>query len=1537
MDMDDSVTWDELPLTPKHSATLVDASISPKTTKNAGIYSITEVGGLPDCYLYLGESAVPALAFPWTNRAGAVTIQLRPDVPVGDDLQKYLWPKGAGSVLNVIRPVTAETTHVIIVEGTKQGWAVATYAGPKYAIYGIGGCRNWYTDGLPLNDLSVVKGKNALVLLDADMGTNLDVYTAAVQLGETCEAFAASSVNFVKVPAAGNNGIDDVLAAQPVDERVDFLEHQLSRAVAKPAKSKPKAKSKKATAVNARAVAAEADYTRPMVYLDDDRRLVINRLSELMLARFNATRLFNHGEVLSRLTTGRRLEQDAPVMRQMTNGVFIDLIQDVARTMRMGTDGPEYTNIDLFTLQALMSRTDTYAPLDRISRVPFVRKDGSICQTPGYDPDSRTFLALDQTLGDIDVPEDPTDEDVQQALKLITEEWLVDSLRDMPDAASKANALALVITPYIRGMVAVAPLAVVDGLQMGVGKNLFADIAVAIPATGKPLEPLPWSDDDKENGKVITAAFREGADVFVFDEAHKIHGASLARALTSATWKDRQLGLSQMLGFPNQVTWISLGNAVQLVGDVARRAYRIALKPNHPAPQNRTSADFTHDDPRGWVQRRRGEIVQAVLTIIRAWFAAGQPRAPKPVSFGSFEQWERIVGGILHHAGIQGFLENMEEWRSQTSFSMKHWTVHFQWLLETFGHGVVFTAAQVTNAMRKDDHSEPPPDMTDIPNDAPSSKGYNRALGSAYFGQVDRVYGGIKLVKAEGTKHGHVSGYMVLGPDGPDDEGPGDVDGSGPDDGDGPNVTPSPDSYQSGPIVTGSEEGDGGTGGTQTTYAYGEKSFVGTGGSQEKTFSPKGSATSAPPAPPSQNAKETDQTGNNFPDPVENGQRLNELVRTDPCRDLREKLGGGAAQGDLFDSVDPTPITPAKEYAALALPWTTQVEGNPLPEGYISFDIESTSERIWPIDPAFIRITGVHRGNEITVTGDGAEVADLLRNATMIIGHNIMSFDLVAFAVHHGVDLHELVEQGRVWDTMLTEAVTTPPPARTKQGEIIKQLGLDALATKKGIGGKTDGVKALAARYSDKTKKADKEKDFAAIPVDAKDYVTYCANDVEVTTRLARTQKQTDYAKREHRIAYLAARIRMNGFRVDVPLLQDRLAANEVERKKRVGELVDRYGVPLTKKNGSLAASPLATAAGKEAVRVAYAELGVELDKTPSGEPAFGKEKRDEIIEMYQHRDDVMELTETVGALLGIRSVYGTVDDYRDGDRVHPEITMFQSSGRWSITKPGLTVMGKRGGKYVEREIFLPEEGHVIITADLSQVDARAVAAWCQDEAYMGLFATDPITGKSRDSHNEIATAVWGEMEPGPDGKHPRREEAKVLGHGWNYGMGVTKLAKKIGSEEVARQFDSRMKSAYRGLVDWKTEVAALADDKDVAYLDNGWGRRLRPSRPRWDEDRGKWIYYGWTQGPALMGQSAARDILMEGLLRMPVEIHPYLRAVVHDEIVLSVPEDQADRIGQMVAEAMSFEWAPREDFKKVLIEGEPGKPGTSWGACYAK
>jgi hypothetical protein len=60
-----------------------------------------------------------------------------------------------------------------------------------------------------------------------------------------------------------------------------------------------------------------------------------------------------------------------------------------------------------------------------------------------------------------------------------------------------------------------------------------------------------------------------------------------------------------------------------------------------------------------WISGERGRIVAAILTLARAWIAAGEPRPT--ITLASLEDWAAVVGGILGNAGLEGFLLTPEE------------------------------------------------------------------------------------------------------------------------------------------------------------------------------------------------------------------------------------------------------------------------------------------------------------------------------------------------------------------------------------------------------------------------------------------------------------------------------------------------------------------------------------------------------------------------------------------------------------------------------------------------------------------------------------------------------------------------------------------------------------------------------------------------------------------------------------------------------------------------------------------------------------
>ncbi len=716
-----------------HRRLLEDSAIPVEFALAREVYSAAMAGDLP-YELRIHAGALPGLVFPWLSPGGETHYQLRPDTPAGPEgASKYLQPAGV-RLLNVL-PGSEPAQRVLIVEGTKQCLAARVYARPDELVIGIPGCANGMKDGQLLPGLDdLIEDLPVTLIFDADLATKPQVRRSAMALRDALLAAGATSCGFAVVPGVGNTGLDDFLGGRMPEKRAKALARIVTQA-----KEQPPKQSKRVE---------DAVLGRPTVEVNNDRLVVISEATTYLLDRYDGERLFNHGGVLAELIGHQ--------MKPLTKNRFLRLAAEgiyFYATDSQGNAEPAWP--DDKVVGAVWEAAEAFTPLSRITRVPFVRPDGTLRLEAGYDTATQSLLMLDQELEGTVVPSTPTAEDVRRAEALLLEEWLGDMPLHQP--ADRANLLALILTPFLRDLVPLAPLAVIDGLMMGVGKNLLAD-CLAIVVTGSNIDPLPFPGNDDELRKMITSNFGTGASLFVFDEAHVLKGASLARALTAVTYTDRILGHSRMGSYPNRVTWMALGNQVQVHGDIARRVYRIALRPKEADPERRTN--FSKPDLRQWTRDNRKELVEAILTLIRAWFAAGSPAAPITMGFGSFEQWQRITGGIVAHAGLPDFLGNTRAWRSESDFDTTYWQDHLLNVERVFGTGNRFIVRDVVDAMHDRDVTEFPPALYNY-----TTISFPRELGQSYGRIKDRWFGDIRLVKdgspGGGGAHRSVAAWKI--------------------------------------------------------------------------------------------------------------------------------------------------------------------------------------------------------------------------------------------------------------------------------------------------------------------------------------------------------------------------------------------------------------------------------------------------------------------------------------------------------------------------------------------------------------------------------------------------------------------------------------------------------------------------------------------------------------------------------------------------------------------------------------------------------
>ena len=596
--------------------------------------------------------------------------------------------------------------------------------------------------------------------------------------------------------------------------------------------------------------------------------------------------------------------------------------------------------------------------------------------------------------------------------------------------------------------------------------------------------------------------------------------------------------------------------------------------------------------------------------------------------------------------------------------------------------------------------------------------------------------------------------------------------------------------------------------------------------------------------------------------------------------------------------------------------------------GPLVVDLETCSaDQLWS-RPDFIRLVGTDHGNS-------TDPSALLRHTGPLVAHNGFGFDFLALAHHHGMPLLELSEQDRLIDTMVLETLAHPNRQDLKPEQYIRQLGLDAAAERRGLPGKTDDLGKLARTAAKAAGITGSPKQLEAagyglIPPGDQAYNAYLRGDVAAGRAVFQSQcpggQLTPYQQREMRLmGRLAHGITLVGFRIDRPEVERR----EADKQQRVADGVTRLqaiGLPerTQDKHGKWSA-PHATAAGKAAIAAAFADLGITLPLTATGQPQIKADTLKELAAANTDNTQVVALCETVAGLVGARSSMGNLLSYATGDRVHPLVFPGQATGRCSITKPGLTVFGKHGANAAEREVFLPDaDDHLLLAIDLSKADARAVAVWSQDPGYLDLFDAGVDINKALAEQFGIPKTL-----------------AKALGHGTRYNQQARGMHNQTGiALEECERFLEGHHRRHAAVHRWINRVVAIAERDQP--LHNGFGRLLYTGRhttgPRKGESK------AFTQAPAYLGQSTTREWMAEGILRLPLEIAKQIRAFLHDEVVLSVPERHLDLYREALLEAFQFSWAPPAEamvipgscaIRPVPVVAELSAPGRTWADCY--
>ncbi len=252
--------------------------------------------------------------------------------------------------------------------------------------------------------------------------------------------------------------------------------------------------------------------------------------------------------------------------------------------------------------------------------------------------------------------------------------------------------------------------------------------------------------------------------------------------------------------------------------------------------------------------------------------------------------------------------------------------------------------------------------------------------------------------------------------------------------------------------------------------------------------------------------------------------------------------------------------------------------------------------------------------------------------------------------------------------------------------------------------------------------------------------------------------------------------------------------------------------------------------------------------------------------------------------------------------RVHTSFAMaIAATGRLSSTDPNLQnipIRTEEGSRI--RRAFIAEPGHVLVSADYSQIELRLLAHVADIPALKDSFA------RGEDIHARTASEVFGVPMAGMDAMTRRR--AKAINFGIIYGISAFGLGRQLGiGPGEAKGYIDRYFVRYPEIRAYMERARKEAQAK--GYVVTPFGRRCwiagiqdkNPARRS----------YGERQAINAPLQGGAADIIKRAMVRLPAALAAAgltsrMLLQVHDELLFEAPEAEAEPLAALLRDVMA-------------------------------
>ena len=240
------------------------------------------------------------------------------------------------------------------------------------------------------------------------------------------------------------------------------------------------------------------------------------------------------------------------------------------------------------------------------------------------------------------------------------------------------------------------------------------------------------------------------------------------------------------------------------------------------------------------------------------------------------------------------------------------------------------------------------------------------------------------------------------------------------------------------------------------------------------------------------------------------------------------------------------------------------------------------------------------------------------------------------------------------------------------------------------------------------------------------------------------------------------------------------------------------------------------------------------------------------------------------------------------------------ATGRLSSANPNLQNIPIRTelGRGI-RAAFIAEPGHVLLTADYSQIELRLLAHFSRDPLLVEAYR------RGDDIHTLTASQVFGVPPLMVTADH--RRQAKVVNFGIVYGLSAFGLSQNLGIEtSEAKQFISAYFEKYSGVRAFIDKT--LEEARREMKVKTLFGR----IRPIPDINSKNANQRGFAERTAVNTplQGTAADLIKIAMIRIDAairerELKSRMTLQVHDELVFEVPENERDVMRSLVREHM--------------------------------